>query len=99
MSTYNNEMFKMSYIFSDYSEKRIIINKKDKSAFTDEDVEKISKIKNVREVVKDDILIDSNTYLENPEIKVWDSTRINDIGNVKKVKYGHLPKEGEDDLM
>ena len=97
MSTYNNEMFKMSYIFNDYSEKRIIINKKDKSAFTDEDVEKISKIKNVKEVVKDDILIDSNTYLENAEIKVWDSARINDIGNVKKVKYGHLPKAGEDD--
>ena len=76
---------------------KIIINKKDKSAFTDEDIEKISKITNVTEVVKDDILIDNYTYLENDEAKIWNGVRINNIGNVKKVKYGHLPKEGEDD--
>ena len=96
MNTYNNQMFKMSYIFNDYSEKRIIINKKDNSAFTEEEINKIRNIKNVKEVVKDDILIDNTLTLENSELKVWNSVRINNIENVKKVKYGRLPEEGED---
>ncbi len=96
MNTYNNQMFKISYIFSDYSEKRIIINKKDNSAFTEEEINKIRNIKNVKEVVKDDILIDNSLSLENNELKVWDNVRINNIENVKKVKYGRLPEEGED---
>ena len=98
MSTYNNELFKMSYMFNDYSEKRIVINKKDKSAFTDEEIEKIKKISNVKEVVKDDILIDNTLSMENPSLKVWNNVIINNIDNAKKVKYGHLPKDEEDNI-
>ena len=96
MNTYNNNMFKTSYIFSDYSEKRIIINKKDKSPFTEEEINKIKSIKNVKEVVKDDILIDNSISLENEELRLWNSVSINNIENVKKVTYGRIPNKDEE---
>ncbi|MBR2603728.1 MAG: ABC transporter ATP-binding protein [Bacilli bacterium] len=93
MATYNNQMFKTSYVFNDSSEKRIIINKKDKSPFSEEEIEEMKKISNVKEVVKDDILIDSISILECASAKIWDSVITNNIANVKKVKYGRLPNE------
>ena len=96
MNTYNNNLFKMSYIFNDYSEKRIIINKKDKSPFTEEEINNIKSIKNVKEVVKDDILIDNSISLENENLRLWNSVSVNNIENVKKVDYGRLPNEGEE---
>lgn len=43
---------------------RIVLKKADNSAFTDEDYARLSKVKNIKSVVKDDIVLDADIYLE-----------------------------------
>ncbi len=50
----------MGYMgFYDHSENRILINKQDKTYFTDEDYEKIEKLSNIKNIKKDDLFIDT----------------------------------------
>lgn len=53
--------------FMNYSEDRLIVRKKDHSAFTDQDCERLKKMRNVASVVKEDILLDSSIFLEDSQ--------------------------------
>lgn len=57
--------------FRDLSEERIIIKKKDKTAFTNDDYDKIKKLETVNYVVEDDITLDSGISIFNDEIGVY----------------------------
>ena len=57
---YDSDIFGNSYFFNNTSDKRIIIKKNDKTAFTDEDYEKINKLSNVDSIVKNDLLVDQS---------------------------------------
>ncbi|MCI8361673.1 MAG: ATP-binding cassette domain-containing protein [Clostridia bacterium] len=57
--------------FRDLSEERIIIKKKDKTAFTKEDYEKIEKLETVKYVVKDDVTLDSNISIYEEEMGIY----------------------------
>ncbi len=57
--------------FRDLSEERIIIKKKDKTAFTNDDYEKIKKLETVNYVVKDDITLDSGISIFNDEMGIY----------------------------
>lgn len=57
--------------FRDLSEERIIIKKKDKTAFTNDDYEKIKNLETVNCVVEDDITLDSGISIFNDEIGVY----------------------------
>ena len=52
-----------SMIFSDVSENRVLIKKKDKTPFTEEDYSKIKAISNVDYIVEDDLFIDGDITL------------------------------------
>ncbi len=55
-SGYNN-------FFQDLDERRIILTKNDKSSFSQEEVDKISNLKNIQYVMKNDAIVDQNFYL------------------------------------
>lgn len=57
--------------FRDLSEERIIIKKKDKTAFTKEDYEKIRKLETVESLIEDDITLDSSISILNEEIGIY----------------------------
>lgn len=57
--------------FRDLSEERIIIKKKDKTAFTNDDYDKIKKLETINYVVKDDITLDSGISIFNDEMGIY----------------------------
>jgi ABC-type lipoprotein export system ATPase subunit len=62
-----NEESNTSYnsFFNNSSDKRIILTKKDKSLFNEDDYNKIKNIKNIDYVVENDLLNEASIYIEN----------------------------------
>lgn len=83
--------------FSDLSENRILINKKDKTSFTSEDYEKIKKLANIDYLVEDDVFIDSGRSIGRNDISVFGNML--DIENFKgDLDFGRMP-ENEDEII
>ena len=57
-----------SLAFRDLSKNRIIINKENKTSFTDEEYKKIREISNVDYIIEDDIFLDTSFYLQRDEV-------------------------------
>ena len=77
LSDKNREPFGMSIVLGNTSPKRILINKKDRTAFDDELYEKIQSIENVDYIVKDDTFLDSEVLLMGKEDSSQDNQNIN----------------------
>lgn len=83
--------------FSDLSENRILINKKDKTSFTSEDYENIKKLANIDYLVEDDVFIDSGRSIARNDISVFGNML--DIENFKgDLDFGRMP-ENEDEII
>lgn len=86
---YDNSNLGYHPLFNDRSSNRVILNKKDKSAFNNEDFAKIEKIKNIKNIVKDDLVLDQFYSLNND--KYYYYTKIRSINEIKKLKDGKMP--------
>lgn len=91
-SGYNN-------FFEDTSDNRIIIKKKDKSAFSNEEFSRIKEISNVEKIIENDIIADTT-------INLVDKENIYIYGNIKdkelfkeKVDVGRLPEKENEILI
>ena len=81
-----------NYIFSNISDKRIIINKKDRTALTEEDFEKIKALGNVDYVVKNDMFLDSFINITDDE-NYWLGGSVNNIENLRgELDLGRMPE-------
>jgi len=60
-----------NYIFRDTDDKRIVLNKKDKTEFSREEIDKIKNMKNVDHVIENDVLIDQASSLVDEEDTLW----------------------------
>ena len=76
-----------------FVELRIIIKKADESSFTDADFNAVTSTPNIREIVKNDLALDSGVsfsmgdfYIEGPVMPV------NDV-KPEDIKYGHMPED------
>ena len=88
-----------NYIFNNTSDKRIVIKKNDKSEFTSEDYDKISKLSNVDYIVKNDVLLDYNVNLTDNE-NYYISTTINELKNFRgKVDLGKMPENDNEVIL
>lgn len=67
-SEYKTSLEGYNQYFKETSPKRIIINKLDKSEFTNEDYENIEKLTNVDYIVKNDLLLDNKATLVNDQV-------------------------------
>ena len=82
-----------NYIFSNISDKRIILKKSDKSSFTDDDYKKLEEIKNIDYIVKNDLLLDSYVNFTNDD-DFWIGGTVNSIENFRgELDFGEMPKE------
>ncbi len=81
----------MNEYFTDTSLNRIIINKKDKSIITSEELDNLSKMNNIESIIDDDIFTDTDLYLENQEY--FFSGNIRNYKTITKVTLGNLPTE------
>ncbi len=94
-----NEQSDLGYAmgFIDLSENRILINKKDKTPFTDEDYEKIKGLSNIEYVVEDDILIDGDVLITRDEITI-NGNMLNLDNFNEELTYGRMP-ETDDEIV
>lgn len=92
-SEYENSKTGYNYIFQDLSEERIIINKKDKSPFTDEELDKISKLDNISNIMRNDVVTDRYFTLNSEDQSYVISGTPKGIKQLKgKLAYGRLPE-------
>ena len=75
---YDTNSFGFNNFFKDTKDTRIIIKKNDKSPFTEEDYNKISNISNVKQIIKNDLLLDSDIF-------VTDNNNIFFNGNARNI--------------
>lgn len=81
--------------FRDTSDKRIVVNKNDKSQFTEEELTKINALEGVDYFVKNDIILDLTANLENSE--TWIDGVITDVAQLKEeLTYGRLPENDQE---
>ena len=88
-----------NYVFSNISDKRIVIKKKDGTSFTDDDYNNIKDIENVDYVVKNDLFLDTYVSITDNE-NFWIGGSINNIENFKEeVDLGRMPKEDNEVIV
>ena len=83
-----------NYYFSDLTDTRIIIKKKDKVPFTEEDYKKISNLPYVEKIEKNDIILDSKYSLNNDEYYFYGT--IKNINELDHVDEGSMPLRNTD---
>lgn len=87
----------ISSYFTDTSDKRILIKKKNNQVFTESDYEVINKLNNIDYLVKDDYAIDSRFSLQNQEFSYYG--HVLELDNFKgKLTYGTMP-ENENEVI
>ena len=87
-----------SIAFEDLSPNRVIINKKDKSPFTDEEYEKIKQLTNVDYIIEDDLFLDTKMPLSRNEISFYGN--VLDIDKLKRnVEIGRLPQNDDETVI
>lgn len=81
-----------TYIFQDTDDKRIVLNKKDKTEFSSTEIEKIKRLKNVNTVIENDVIIDQYISFTDEERMFWLQGRAVDILQFKgDVDIGRKP--------
>ena len=88
---YNESIQGANYYFHSTTNDRIIVKKKDKSPFTSDEQEKIEKLDNVKEIYKNDALLDSSVEFSDGEYN-WFYGSVRDIKELDKVAKGRMPE-------
>ena len=79
-----------NYVFKNNDRNRIIVLKKDKSEITDNDFTILKNLNHVKNAVKNDIILDSQSYLEGDQS--WVNGTFNYLSNFKEeLTYGKMP--------
>ena len=96
---YETNSIGFNNFFRDTRDTRIIIKKKDKSAFTEDDYKKITSINNVKQLIKNDLLLDSDVFAtDNNNFFFYGIAR--DISKHKvKANIGRLPEKDNELLL
>ena len=88
-----------NYVFSNISDKRIIIKKNDNTSFSEEDYSKIKEISNVDYIVKNDLLLDSHINITD-NLNLWIGGSVNNLENFRgDVDLGRLPSAGNEIIL
>jgi ABC-type lipoprotein export system ATPase subunit len=77
-------------LFLDTSDKRIVLNKKDKSSFSAEEISNIKNLNNIDYIVENDTLLDSSFSFTTAD-DMWFSGLISSNKNLTTVDFGRLP--------
>ena len=88
----------ISMFFSNTSDKRIVIKKKNKSNITEDDYKKIFNLSNVDDVIKNDLYLDERVTLHDSDYAFYLYGTVLNSSSIDKVNYGVLPKD-EDEVV
>ena len=87
-----------SIAFRDLSNKRVLINKKDKTSFTTQDYEKINEIPNIDYIVEDDIFIDTLVLIDSSDITFYGYMSNIDILK-EEIQIGRKPEKNNEIVL
>ena len=87
-----------SFTFRDLSENRIIINKKNRESFSDEDYAQIKKIENVDHIIEDDVFLDTYLNFQSDEMFGFSGRLKSITENNVKASIGRTP-ENENEIL
>ncbi len=94
---YESSLQGYNSFFNDTSTKRIVLKKKDKTSFTDADFEKIRNVGNVKNIIENDLLVDSTVYIQGDNFYLNGVVR--DINTFEgKLTKGRMP-ENENEIV
>lgn len=80
--------------FGDISPERVILNKKDKTFFTKEEIDNIKKLDNIDKVEENDLILDFNTSLYNEDTYFYGN--IKNINEIDKVDFGTVAQNDDE---
>ncbi len=84
--------------FSNYDPKRIVVEKSDRSAFTKADYEAIENAPHVEKLIREDMMYDSQIYIENEDFSFYGYML--SISNLdKKLSLGSMPKADNEAVL
>lgn len=86
-----------NYFFNTSELNRIILKKNNKTAFTEDDYNKLSKMNNIEKIIKEDLLIDKEVFVSNNKYYLYGYAY--SYKDIKKVDYGRLPKEENEVIL
>lgn len=97
---YENGVNGYNYFFHDLSPNRIIISKNNKTNFTDADYAKIEKLPNVKNIVKNDLTVDTMMSLTNYGNFYFNGQVVGlDKAEFDKVDYGRMPQNDKEVII
>ena len=96
---YDNSLFGGHYLFSDSSSNRVIINKGDKTAITEEDFEALSKISNIKKIIKDDLILDNYYNLNDTDNQYYYYGKLKSISDISNIVEGEMPKNADEVII
>ena len=82
--------------FAKLDNKRIVVNKSDRSGFTEDDFNRINSINNINHIVKNDLLIDNKITLVSDNSYLWFDSYIMDYNLVDHVDVGRVPNASDE---
>lgn len=103
-SSFKKEEYEMSksgynHIFQDTSDNRVILKKKDKTSFTNEELDRLKKMDNVSYLLENDVLADQYVEFSSKDESLWVGGSIKSIDLFKdKLDIGRLP-QNENELI
>ena len=96
---YENGKMGYNNFFQNKEDRRIVLQKNDKSSFTEEDYEKINNLNNIDYLVKDDLILDNSISLTNEETHLYLYGTVKDIERFTgALDIGRMP-EAENEII
>ncbi len=83
--------------FSNKDENRIIIKKKNGEEFTEKDYKKIEEIDNIESIMKNDLVLDSEVYIESNVFSLYGN--VLSVNRLEKVDVGRFPKSNNEIIV
>lgn len=99
LTEYNESVYGWNEFFNDTSDSRIVINKPDRSAMTEDDFTKLKSLENVKTLVKDDTFVDYTQSMTDKEMWYYFYGNFADISQFDgELTYGRMP-QAEDEII
>lgn len=95
-SDFDNEGYGYNYYFEDTSSNRVILNKKDKTSFSRDELTEIGKIENIDRLVEDDLFLDTRVAVYNDFAYI--GGKVANYKELDSVDLGRLPA-GENEIV
>lgn len=95
---FSNSLTGYNNIFWNASPNRVILKKKDKNPFSEEEIESLRKLESIESVYVKDVLLDAQGTINDNEYMFYMSGSYKDVKDLTKVDEGSLP-EKEDEVV